>query len=258
MGNAIVEINDDGLRTDKQAAFVREYCKDFNATQSAIRAGYSERTAQEIASEMLSKPIIRAAIDRRIAAAADVAMVDSALVISELATLALADPRELMSVKITCCRFCHGVEHQYQWNRKEYERELNKALSSDEPKDAPDASGGFGWDPRLQPHPDCTHCLGDGLARVVVKPSAKLSRGAARLLASFKQTKDGIEVKTHDQQAALMALGKITGAIKDRQEISGPNGTPLQLQPVPAAPLHTMSNEELEELLRQNGRTLNG
>lgn len=46
----------------KQAAFVREYLKDFNGTQAAIRAGYSAKTAREIATENLSKPAIVAAV----------------------------------------------------------------------------------------------------------------------------------------------------------------------------------------------------
>ena len=52
--------------TDKMKLFVSEYLKDFNATQAAIRAGYSEDTAQQIGSENLSKPVIRAAIDKEI------------------------------------------------------------------------------------------------------------------------------------------------------------------------------------------------
>jgi len=48
--------------TDKQKAFVEEYLVDLNATQAAIRAGYSEHTAQMIGSENLSKPMIQGAI----------------------------------------------------------------------------------------------------------------------------------------------------------------------------------------------------
>lgn len=44
--------------TDKQRKFCEEYLIDLNATQAAIRAGYSEKTAQEMGSENLSKPII--------------------------------------------------------------------------------------------------------------------------------------------------------------------------------------------------------
>ncbi|HHS3623431.1 TPA: terminase small subunit, partial [Proteus mirabilis] len=40
--------------TDKQEMFCREYLIDLNATQAAIRAGYSERTANRTASENLS------------------------------------------------------------------------------------------------------------------------------------------------------------------------------------------------------------
>jgi len=48
--------------TPKQAVFVKEYLIDLNATQAAIRAGYSEKTAKEIAAENLTKPNISEAI----------------------------------------------------------------------------------------------------------------------------------------------------------------------------------------------------
>ncbi|EMB4322218.1 terminase small subunit [Pluralibacter gergoviae] len=41
--------------TDKQEAFCREYLIDLNATQAAIRAGYSDKTANRIAANLLSK-----------------------------------------------------------------------------------------------------------------------------------------------------------------------------------------------------------
>lgn len=44
--------------TAKQRAFTVEYMKDKNATQAAIRAGYSEKTARSIGNELLAKPDI--------------------------------------------------------------------------------------------------------------------------------------------------------------------------------------------------------
>lgn len=44
--------------TDKQKIFCEEYLIDLNATQSAIRAGYSEKTAKQIGTENLSKPAL--------------------------------------------------------------------------------------------------------------------------------------------------------------------------------------------------------
>ena len=49
---------------DKQARFVEEYLIDSNATQAAIRAGYSEKSAYSIAGENMKKPEIVDAISK--------------------------------------------------------------------------------------------------------------------------------------------------------------------------------------------------
>ena len=49
--------------TDKQELFCKEYLVDLNATQAAVRAGYSSKTAQRIGSENLGKPYLRLVID---------------------------------------------------------------------------------------------------------------------------------------------------------------------------------------------------
>ncbi len=50
--------------TPKQQCFIEEYLIDLNAAKSAVRAGYSEKTARQIGSENLSKPAIQEAIAR--------------------------------------------------------------------------------------------------------------------------------------------------------------------------------------------------
>lgn len=52
--------------TDKQKRFCDEYLIDLNATQAAIRAGYSKKTAFIIANENLKKPYIKGYIDERL------------------------------------------------------------------------------------------------------------------------------------------------------------------------------------------------
>lgn len=49
--------------TPKQKKFIDEYLKDLNATQAAIRAGYSEKTAYSIGQENLKKPEIKKFIE---------------------------------------------------------------------------------------------------------------------------------------------------------------------------------------------------
>lgn len=53
--------------TPKQKRFCDEYLIDLNATQAAIRAGYSEKTARATGNENLTKPNIKAYIDQRMA-----------------------------------------------------------------------------------------------------------------------------------------------------------------------------------------------
>ena len=52
--------------TDKQRRFVSEYLIDLNATQAAIRAGYSAKTAGRIGGENVQKPEIQKAISEAI------------------------------------------------------------------------------------------------------------------------------------------------------------------------------------------------
>ena len=51
--------------TAKQKRFCDEYLKDLNATQAAIRAGYSEKTAKQIGQENLTKPYLKNYIEER-------------------------------------------------------------------------------------------------------------------------------------------------------------------------------------------------
>lgn len=53
--------------TEKQKRFCDEYLIDLNATQAAIRAGYSKKTAQQMGAENLLKPVIKTYIEQRMA-----------------------------------------------------------------------------------------------------------------------------------------------------------------------------------------------
>lgn len=86
---------DDGLEaggtsrlTKRQRAFVDEFLIDLNATQAALRAGYSPSSARAIASENLSKPNIRDAVD---AALWERFGVSRASVVEHLARIAFAN-----------------------------------------------------------------------------------------------------------------------------------------------------------------------
>ena len=79
----------------KQQRFVDEYMVDLNATQAAIRAGYSKRTARAIGCENLTKPNIRMEIQARLRQSEDKARLDRERAIEGLKGIVRADIRQL-------------------------------------------------------------------------------------------------------------------------------------------------------------------
>jgi phage terminase small subunit len=72
----------------KQQRFVAEYLKDLNATQAAIRAGYSAKTARQQASDLLAKPDISDAVAKGTAKVCAKAEVSAEYVLSSLLNIA--------------------------------------------------------------------------------------------------------------------------------------------------------------------------
>lgn len=87
---------DDGL-TDQQRKFVLEYLVDLNGTKAATRAGYSEKTAQEQSSRLLSNVIVRTEVERRQRIMAARTEVSAERVIREFARIAFADMRTFVN-----------------------------------------------------------------------------------------------------------------------------------------------------------------
>jgi len=84
--------------TPKQLAFCQEYLCDLNATQAAIRAGYSEKTAKETGYENLTKPHIQALISERQAERSKRTEITQDWVLRELALIAGADMADFVEI----------------------------------------------------------------------------------------------------------------------------------------------------------------
>ena len=78
--------------TKKQRIFVDEYLKTWNAADSARKAGYSERSIYEIASNLLTNVNIRAEIDKRLA----LSRMSSDEVLQEFSDIARGDMRDFI------------------------------------------------------------------------------------------------------------------------------------------------------------------
>ena len=77
----------------KQKQFCEEYLIDLNATQAAIRAGYSEKTANRIGSQNLTKVDIQSYITELMQIRADRTEITQDRVLKELAMIAFLDIR---------------------------------------------------------------------------------------------------------------------------------------------------------------------
>lgn len=82
--------------TKKQKRFCEEYLIDLNATQAAIRAGYSPGTAKAIGCENMTKPDVRAQIDRAMAERSKRTGVCADRVVEELAKVAFVNAGSLI------------------------------------------------------------------------------------------------------------------------------------------------------------------
>lgn len=215
------------MLTPKQARFVEEYLVDLNASAAARRAGYSVRTADATGRENLGKPAVAAAIAAAQAERARRTQITADDVLRHWATIATANPAELVRYRVRACRHCHGVDHAWQWvSRGEFDQAVERAAA--EGRALPSDAGGYGFSVALRPVATCHHCLGDGVTDVLIPDTRDLSPAAARLYAGVKQTKDGLEVKMRDQDAALANVARHLGMFKERLELSGAGGGPVQ------------------------------
>ena len=87
-----------GALSHKQAAFVREFTKDRNGKQAAIRAGYSRNGAEVTGHRLLTNPNVRRKIDAFEAELSDRARVSVDRVVEEYRRIAFSDIREVVSV----------------------------------------------------------------------------------------------------------------------------------------------------------------
>lgn len=90
--------------TKKQKRFVEEYLIDLNATQAAIRAGYSPDTAGSIGNENLKKPEICACVEKAMAERSKRTGVCADRVVQELAKIAFLNLRDVIDPKTAAVR----------------------------------------------------------------------------------------------------------------------------------------------------------
>lgn len=174
--------------TPKQQRFVDEYLVDLNATQAAIRAGYSKKTANEQGARLLANVSVQGAIAERMKARQERVEITQDRVLAELAKIAFGDQRAVM-----------------EWGPTGVKLLDSKTLTDDQ-------------------------------AAMVAEVSETVTAAGGTL-----------KLKTHDKVGALKLLGEHLGMFKQRVELTGKNGVPIQTQDAPPD-LSSLTDEELEQL----------
>ena len=149
--------------------FAWEYPIDCNGTAAAIRAGYSPKTAGQMAFKLLRDPRVKAEIERVQAQVAERAGLSAVMIALELKRIALADLGQFVD-----------------------------------------------WGP-------------DG---VTLLPSTVVDgRAVAEVSETITEAGGSKRIKLHDKLGAISQLTKMLGwNAPDKQEVSGPNGGPLQVE----------------------------
>lgn len=168
--------------TAKQRRFVEEYLVDLNATQAAIRAGYSSKTAASIGEENLRKPDIAKAVQEAQEARSKRTEITQDMVLAELAKIGFSDIRKVMRWGETTVRIDTDDDGQ------EVERPYH------------------------------------GIALI---DSSEIDDSTAAAIAEVSEGREGLKIKMHDKKGALVDIGRHLGMFKDKVELSGKDGGPV-------------------------------
>lgn len=209
-GKCAVELVDDEGLTAQQRRFVAEYLKDGNATQAAIRAGYSKKNADKIGPELLGKTRVAQAIAQQQKASIERTLGSADEVLSRMWQLATFDANQLSQYRRGACRYCWGFGHQYQW-RDMVECEEKRLEATERDKREPVDVGGYGYDHNREPNPDCPRCNGDGIGQPYFADTRKLPPDAALAYSGVKLGKNGVEITAISRERMYEAVMKRLG-----------------------------------------------
>jgi phage terminase small subunit len=215
--------------TSLEEAFARNYVLTNNATKAYIEAAQyagSRATARVLAWEVSNRPHVLQRVRAFEAAAAAAVVIDYAAILDHDRQIIEGHKHadEITQHIWQCCRYCHGVEHKYQWiDYPEYLAALTTAEEKNEERRArklgelqlPADDGGYGYLPANDPDVTCPHCEGRGHAVTVIADTTKLEGPARAIVKGVKVTASGTEVVFHDIDKAKERLLRAAGMFKD-------------------------------------------
>ncbi|WP_374447397.1 terminase small subunit [Providencia sp.] len=208
--NSAKSLSKDKELTPQQKRFVVEYLIDGNATQAAIRAGYSEKSARNIGQQLLAKTSLANEIAYQQQQSLSRTLIKADEVLAKAWSLATFDANELSQYRRGCCRHCWGFGYQYQW-RDAVEFEEKRLEATERKKRAPEDTGGYGYNHTKEPNPLCPRCNGEGIGQPFFPDTRKLNADAALAYSGVKLGKNGVEILSINRERMFDAVMKRLG-----------------------------------------------
>jgi len=174
-----------GALTDKQEAFAREYLVALNATQAAIRAGYSPKTAEQQGYQLLQNTSVADAVQKAMAERSRRTEITADMVLRELAKIGFSDIRKAV-----------------KW----YSQTNVAAIDTDADMEALADEGALRFTVANQVELISSDDIDDDTAAAIAEVS--LSGTGA------------LKMKLHDKKGALVDIGKHLGMFTDKVDMN--------------------------------------
>lgn len=181
--------------TSKEERFCLEYLVDLNATQAAIRAGYTGETIRQTAHKLLTKGYIQRRVQVLKDERSQRTEINADMVLQELAHIGFARITDFVKVEVETKEIEVSPKRRRRSRRDDEE---------DEDEDMENA-----FPQTIEAH----------YKVVNVFETDTINQDKIRALASIKQGKNGIEVKIHDKTKALELIGRHLGMWNDKLKV---------------------------------------
>src|SRR5215472_2925845 len=212
--------------TKQEENFLRHWVETYyDPGRSAVAAGYPAVTARQRGYDLLAEPRIKnrlVEIERELMHSS---AINAESLFREIVTqnLRLARAKVPVEIWIPPCRYCYGINHEFQRTYAEFEEDFDRHIkkplkinrNTGKPFRVPlfDPKGGEGYDTRKVPNKDCPECFGEGDHKhplIRVKDSRFFTAEERELFHGAKlSTKGGLETFWKDQSHARNFLNDL-------------------------------------------------
>lgn len=221
------------INDPRRLRFVKAYPTAKSGTEAALLAGYAPKAASQQASYLLAIPLIREMIEQEMQRLLLRLELDSNVVVKYWWDIATA---ELPLPEVGACRYCHGIDHRYQFTLEEYRNGLRAhtaaQLKRPEGRRVPfDEQGGTGFDRRKPPDPNCPECNGLGVNYMPVIDRDKFTPAQRAAIDEVRVHKDGsVSLKMRDRSRAMENLQALLNLMPGKKQGELDPAAPLENQ----------------------------